>query len=146
MFEFPVGSSNDENTNTLNKQPSITIQYTLPNQTQQHTLSQRIDLTIDYFKLQLYKLHNIELHTYNIYSIDNKILPEPMSLCDFKFVKNELTSNKNNPTVTLQLRYTDEYAHLNNVVQNDSTNAVDTDDELDELEDDDLVDSSTDED
>lgn len=146
MFDLPA-VANDETTNPVNKQPTtINIQYILPNQQQQHNISLRIDLTIDYLKLQLYKLHNIELHTYNIYSTDNKVLPEPMSLSDFNFVKAELAANAAAPTVAVQLRYTEEFAHLNSATVSGAVQEVDTDDELDALADDDLLNSSSDED
>ncbi len=65
-----------------------------------------------------------------------------MSISDFKFVKQELSSNPSSPCISVQLVYSDEYSHLNNMTVHD-TNKIDTDDELDDLVDDDLLDSSS---
>lgn len=141
MLHIPL-ANNNENINTINKHPTIQINYTLPNQPQLHTIELRIDLTIDYLKLQLDRAHHIQSHTYNIYSTEKKLLAEPMSISDFKFVKHELSVNPVSPCISVQLIYSDEYNHLNNITVND-INKIDTDDELDDLVDDDLLDSSS---
>lgn len=157
-------NNNDDNINSLNNSgiKSITINYTLPYNTNiNNQIMLRSDLTVDYFKLQLYKKHNINVDIFNVFYNDvnnndnnnnnNILLNEPMSFCDFRFVK-DILATQSNPSIHVYCDYTDEYKQANKDSNNNSLigNTIlsnrnrDTDDELSELESDELVDSDSD--